>query len=285
MEPSFRLIQLQVNRSFVYKLEPLGLHTRWHYHPEIELMFVIEGNTSAIFGDNFQEFEEGELVILGANFPHVLQENKAFVSQFPHLQPFGLVIQFLEGFMGNDFLEKPELISIKEMLKRAKRGIKFGKSVVRKVSRSLIEMNQQNNPRKLLTLLDVLLELSVTEDYEYMTMAGYSYDFTYDEGRMQKVNEYVYKHFDQKITNADAASIANMTESSFCRYFKSRTLKQFSQFLNEVRIAHACKLLRNNEPSTMAATESGYNNQAYFNKQFLKIMKMTPSEYKKKKRF
>lgn len=117
-EPSFRLIAPQANRSFVFKWEPFDLTTRWHYHPEVELIYFIEGNTSAVIGEGFQHFEEGDLVLLGANFPHVLQEDKEFVKQHPKCKPFGLIVQFRENFLGNDFFQKPELKKIDTMLKK-----------------------------------------------------------------------------------------------------------------------------------------------------------------------
>jgi AraC-like DNA-binding protein len=284
MEPSFRLIQPQANRSFVFKWEPFGLHTRWHYHPEVELIYFLEGGTSAVIGNSFQEFEEGDLVLLGANFPHVLQESKTFTKQHPDIQPFGLIVQFVESFLGNDFLLKPELKPVKDLLHRAQRGIKFKATAVSQVAKILQSMPLANDTRKLLQLLEVLLLLGESPDFEYMTPQGYTYDFSYDEGRMRKVHEYVYKHFAEKISVADVAAVANMTESSFCRYFKSRTLKHFSHFLNEVRVAHACKVLRSGQSATDACVESGFNSQAHFNKKFLEIMKMTPRAYQRWKK-
>jgi AraC-like DNA-binding protein/mannose-6-phosphate isomerase-like protein (cupin superfamily) len=283
MEPSFRLIQPQVNRSFVFKREPFGLHTRWHYHPEVELIFLMEGGTSAVVGDGFQEFEEGDLVLLGANLPHVLQESKSFVKQNPEVQPFGLIVQFVESFLGDDFLQKPEFRSIRDLLQRAKRGLRFRSEAVAQVSDSLKVMHNLSDSRKLLSLLEVLLVLAESTQVDYLTSQGYTYDFSYDEGRMRRVHEYVYKHFAEKISVADVAAVANMTESSFCRYFKSRTLKHFSHFLNEVRIAHACKVLRNGQSVMDACVDSGFNSQAHFNKKFLEIMQMSPRLYQQRK--
>jgi AraC-like DNA-binding protein len=279
MEPSYRLIQPQANRSFVFKLEPFGLHTRWHYHPEIELIYFIEGRTSAVIGECFQEFEEGDLVLLGANFPHVLQESKEFIRLHPEIAPFGLIIQFTDTFLGVDFMQKPELKPIQSLLYRAKRGIKFHTKSVNEVSHALDQMPNLNDTRKLILLLDVLVKLAESTDYDYLTPKDYFYDHTQDEDRMVRVNEYVYKHFADKITISDVAKVANMTESSFCRYFKSRTLKHFTRFLNEVRVSHACKVLRNGQSVTDAFFESGFNNQSYFNQQFKKILKMTPKDY------
>jgi mannose-6-phosphate isomerase-like protein (cupin superfamily) len=81
--PSYRMINRQAHQSFVFKWEPFDLTTRWHYHPEIELIYFIEGKTTAVIGDGFQYFNEGELVLLGPNFPHVLQEDKLFSANHP----------------------------------------------------------------------------------------------------------------------------------------------------------------------------------------------------------
>ena len=262
-----------------------GLNTRWHYHPEVELIYFIEGKTNGVIGDGFQHFEEGDLVILGANFPHVLQENKAFVKEHPDCKPFGLIIQFTEDFLGNDFMQKPELQSVNTLLKKAQRGVHFKKAAVDKVKDSLLQMHQLNETRKLFSLLDVLETLAKSEAYEYMTHKNYGYDHTQDEERMRCINEYIYEHFTEKITIKNIASIANMTETSFCRYFKTRTLKNFTKFLNEIRISYACKLLSNTRYTVTAVCfESGFNELSYFTRQFKKIMKLAPQEYQKRKR-
>ncbi len=280
-EPAYRLINPQANRSFVFKWEPFDLTTRWHYHPEIELIYFIEGRTNGVIGEGFYQFEEGDLALLGPNFPHVLQEDKEFSRQHPECEPFGLIIQFTEGFLGNDFLQKPELFAINQLLKKSRRGLRFAVDTIKKVSPVLLTMHTMNEPRKLLSLLEVLNTLSEAEDYKYLTPKDYVYDHTQDEDRMHGVNRYVYEHFSEKISIKDIAMIANMTESSFCRYFKSRTLKSFTKFLNEVRISYACKLLNNDGYSvTDACFESGFTNLSYFNRQFKSVMKMPPKGYK-----
>ena len=243
--PSYRLINPQANRSFVFKWEAFDLTTRWHYHPEIELIYFIEGKTNAVIGDGFQHFEEGDLVILGANFPHVLQENKAFAKVNPECRPFGLILQFTEDFLGADFMKKPELQQVNTLLNKSKRGIHFKKEAVEKVKEPLLNMHQVNEPRKLLSMLDILETLAETDAYDYMTNKNYGYDHTQDEDRMRNIHQYIYEHFTEKITVKDIAGVANMTETSFCRYFKTRTLKNFTRFVNEIRISYACRLLSN----------------------------------------
>jgi AraC-like DNA-binding protein len=284
-EPAYRLIHPQANRSFVFKWEPFDLTTRWHYHPEIELIYFIRGCTGGVIGEGFHQFNEGELVILGGNFPHVLQEDKEYARQYPDERPFGLIIQFTEDFLGKDFLQKPELFLISQLLRKSRRGISFHRDAVVKVSRTLLSMHAMDETRKLFALLEVLMQLSETDHHQYLTAKDYSYDHTQDEERMRAVNEYVYQNFAEKISIRDIAGIANMTESSFCRYFKSRTLKTFTRFLNEVRISYSCKLLNNDGCLvTDACFASGFTNLSYFNRQFKAVTKMSPLGYKKWKR-
>ena len=279
--PSYRLINPQANRCFVFKWEPFGLTTPWHYHPELELIYFIDGKTSGIIGDGFEEFDEGDLVLLGADFPHVLQEHVDYKNMNNKKPPFGLIIQFVENFLGQEFITKPELEPIIKLFREAKRGLKFNPDVIDQVSDKLLNLHLLNDTRKLISLLDILTILSESKDYTYLTSNSYNYSFSYDEDRMKNINEYLYQHFKDPISMEEIASVSNMTVTSFCRYFKSRTLKTFTQFLNELRISYACKLLNKENYSVMdSCFECGYNSVSYFNRQFKAIMKMSPMQYK-----
>jgi len=283
--PSYRLINPQANRCYVFKWEPFGLTTPWHYHPELELIYFIEGKTTGVIGEGFVEFNEGDLVLLGTNFPHVLQEHTQFKRDNPDCDPFGLIIQFTEGFLGEQFFNIPELLPVRQLFDKAKRGIIFNKETVNKVAPVLTAMYEKDDTRKLIYLLDVLTTLSEQKQYDYLTPKDYSYEHTFDEERMLSINEYVYNHFKDPISITDMARVSNMTETSFCRYFKKRTLKTFVQFLNEVRISYASRLLNNDSYSiTDACFESGFNSLSYFNRQFKAVMKMSPIQYKKWKK-
>ena len=285
ISPSYRLINPQANRSFIFKWEHFDLTTRWHYHPEVELIYFIEGRTNGVIGDGFQHFDEGDLVILGANFPHVLQESREYVKENPEHRPFGLIIQFTEDFLGADFMDKPEMKLISCLLKKSKRGIQFKKKAVEAVKDSLLNMHTLNESRKLISILDILETLAESDAYDYMTHKDYGYDHSHDEDRMRNIHQYVYQHFTEKITVKDIAAVANMTETSFCRYFRTRTLKNFIHFLNEIRISYACKLLSNTGYSvTEVCFESGFNEPSYFTRQFKRIMKTSPQQYQKWKK-
>ena len=266
------------------KWEPFDLSTRWHYHPELEIIYFIKGKTNGVIGDGFMEFEAGDLLLLGSNFPHVLQENNEFNSQYPEDKPFGLIIQFNENFLGDIFFNIPEMKSIQQLFERAKRGIQFKGYLREKICTLLSDIQTKKESQKLLLLLEALDLMASDSDsqYEFLTNQDYYFNYSEDEERMWKVNEYVYKHFKEKISISEIASIAHMTETSFCRYFKARTLKSFTQFLNEIRIAYSCKLLKKKNVRILAVSqEAGFNNFSYFCRTFKKVVKITPYEYVK----
>ena len=106
-----------------------------------------------------------------------------------------------------------------------------------------------------------------------------------DEGkRMSDIFQYSMENFHKEVTLHDVANIANMTPNAFCRYFKQRTNKTFVNFLIDIRIGNACKLLtKNNDLSiTEISYKSGFNNLANFNRKFKSVKGVTPSDYKKK---
>jgi len=283
-EPSFRLINPGANASFISKFDNLDTSLRWHYHPEVELVYIIKGKITGLVGDIFMEFETGDLVCLGSNLPHVFQENADYTKLKTGIKPLVQVIQFTHSFLGAEFLLTPEFRQIELMLKRAKRGIRFPKTIVKKISSDLLKINTRNATKNILTLLSILCSLANSRKYNYITNQNYYFDHSQDEERMRKINEYIYHHFRDKITIAQVAAVANMSENSFCRYFKTRTLKHFTRFLNEVRIAFACKLLqKTNYNVSDACFESGFNSLSYFNRQFKAIMKLSPKDYKTKK--
>lgn len=276
--PSYRLINSQKHSSFVIKEEPFDLNTRWHYHPEVELMYFMQGKVSGIMGNRFCEFNEGELLLLGSNFPHVIFDD----HQHDHTSssPFGVVIQFKEDFLGDCFFLAPELKALKILLIKSKSGILFKKEYSEQVNSLLTGISQRKSSRQLLDLLEILNTLAEIEDYEFLTIHNQFNQSELDEERMHVIKKYAYENFKRNIQMAEIAALVNLTETSFCRYYKSRTLKSFTQTLNEIRISYACELLSKDRSIADVCYESGYSNPAYFSRTFKKIVGMSPSAYK-----
>ncbi|WP_422079551.1 AraC family transcriptional regulator [Ulvibacterium sp.] len=280
--PALRLINPQSHCSFVIKEEPFDLNTKWHYHPEIEIMYFRKGKVSAIMGNRFMEFNEGELVLLGQDFPHVIFKHENHKEG--DTMPEGVVIQFAHDFLGAHFFQAPEMVKVRSLLWKAKSGILFKTKETGKVKRFLEGISRKSGPYQLTSLLEILIHLSEEQPMHFLTIEHEYNRSELDERRMRLIKEYIYANFKNKITVADMANLVNMTETSFCRYYKRRTLKSLTRTLNEIRVSYACEMLRKKEANvTEACYQSGFTSPAFFSRTFKKIVGMPPSDYRKHK--
>lgn len=255
----------------------------WHFHPHYQLFTVLEGSGTRFIGDNIRHFEAGDTVFLGPNIPHLWQSDRAYFEHNSDLSTHGIVIYFTEDFLGNGFFEKSEMHNLKQLLERGERGLDIVGESKDYIRHELLNLHQFEGFERVLKFLSMLHHLAQSTDYEYIASFGYVNTHKVSETeRMQKVHEYVMKHFKEEVRLSELASLVSMSDSAFCRYFKSRTNKPFFDFIAEIRIGHACKLLHEGNLSIMqVAYESGYNTISNFNRQFKEITGKTPLLYQK----
>lgn len=259
------------------------LYNHWHYHPEIELTLIRKGTGVRLVGDSMAPFEDGDLILLGSNLPHMWHSDSIYFQNIPTLNIEAVAIHFREDFWGTAFMQLPELRPIKEMLDLAKRGIR----IMGETRDVVIEAMEKNihvtGPKRIEFLLGILDMISRSADYVLLASPGFNK--TYDLTTTDKINliyTYTFNNFKNNITIKDAAEAANLSPNSFCRYFKTRTLKTYWQFLLEIRIGHACRLLIENKGSVaQICSECGFNNLSNFNRQFKSLLKITPLQYAK----
>jgi AraC-like DNA-binding protein len=271
-----------VDSSFILKGDEIVWNNPWHYHPELELIFCIKGKGTNFVGNAIRSIEEGEILLLGSNLPHTRQRDKGFYDQNIEEKPESIVIQFKLDFLGENFFSIQEFLHINELANRALRGIKFSGKTLQNVSQKLLLMNELDKTQRIIELLQVLDILAKSEEFEYLNTAGYVSDV--HEKSSQKINqvyEFTITNFRDPIGLSEVAELTNLSISAFCRYFKTRTRKSYFQYLTEVRVGYACKLLKEGEFDIgNVAYQSGFNNLSNFNKQFKKVMKTTPGSYK-----
>lgn len=252
----------------------------WHYHPELELVFILESTGTRFVGDSIEKFEAGEIVLIGKNLPHLWLNDKEYFDKTSRLKAKALVIHFKENFTEN-FLQIPEMSGISELFKRAGCGIKFeGKSnglILKKVN----ELFSLHGLDKIIKLLELLKDLS--QHQEYKTLASSSYMNSFQEVsncKMIKVYENIMNNFKRDLSLETAAELVHMNPSAFSRYFKQVQKKTFTQFVNEVRIGYACKLLIEQKYNVAEVCyESGFKNLSNFNRQFKALKRMPPSDF------
>lgn len=284
MKPLLKKSLESLNQSFIVRtLKEPYFDPNWHFHPHYQLFTVIEGTGTRFIGDDIRHFEAGDTVFLGPNLPHLWRSDRAYFDRNSALQTQGIVVYFTEDFLGKEFFEKPEMYALKQLLINSERGLDIQNSMKEILVNDLKELNNLSGFDGVLKLLSILNKLTQSYDYQYITSLNYENNHKISETeRMRLVHEYVMKHYKEKICLSEVAALANMTESAFCRYFKSRTNKTFSDFVSEIRIGQACKLLLNNKMSVaQVCYESGYNTVSNFNNQFKTLKGKSPKQYQK----
>ena len=284
MKPLLEKSIESLNQSFlVKKLQEPFFDPNWHFHPHYQLFTVIKGTGTRFIGDDIRHFEEGDTVFLGPNMPHLWRSDRNYFEKESQLQTEVIVVYFKEDFLGNDFFEKPEMFDIKSFLKNSERGLDLTGTLGTEMVNDLKELLGLTGFEGISKLLNILHKLSITNDYQYISSSNYTNTHKISETeRMRIVHEYVLKHFKENINLSTVASLSNMTEAAFCRYFKSRTNKTFSDFVKEIRIGNACKILQDeNKSISQTCYESGYNTVSNFNNQFKSLKGVSPLQYQK----
>lgn len=257
----------------------------WHYHPEYELVLVTKSTGRRMVGDHIGYFEDGDLVFMGPRLPHVWVNDTAYYEN-TGLEADAIVIHFEESFLGADFLNIPEMENFKKFLQLSRRGLAIKGNTREKINALMKKMLVTGHGLKQLSLLLKIFDiLSNYPEYESLASPGYLLSSQADDqsDRFSKVTEYIMRNFDRDIALPEIASVANMAMTTFCNFFKKHYGLTFVEYLHVVRIGHACKLLseKNQETVIDIAYECGFNNLAHFNRQFKRIKKMTPTEYRR----
>lgn len=247
----------------------------WHYHPEYEIVFVRKGSGKLHIGEHLKNYEEGELVFIGPDLPHtgfgygVIGEHEE------------IVVQLRKDFLGEEFMQKPELQHIRELFERAKQGLSFQGKARKIVSSKLQKMLTLSHFERLVELLNIFHTLASTTEFSVLNAAEKRFDFNHkDEDRINKIYEYVEQNYQQSIDIQVVANLSNLTVPSFCRYFKKISHITYTDFVNEYRINQACRLLLENKPVADICFEVGFNNISHFNKTFKQLKGVSPREYK-----
>jgi AraC-like DNA-binding protein len=283
VRPSYLKIIPPIQNSMVVKTDRT-LCSPWHFHPEIELLYCMKGKGTNFIGNSITSIEEGELFLFGKNLPHTRIGDDSYYQSNGNDEPEAIVIQFREDFLGDKFFDVSEFAHLKDLLERANRGIRFSGKTRELVAAKLSKIRDMEGLSSILELLHILDELARSDEYIFLNAIDYvSQTHEQSSIKINKVYQYTISHFREDISLDDVASLTNHSIAAFCRYFKAHTRKTYFQYLTEVRIAYACKLLgEGNLDINEICLDCGFNNLSHFHKQFKKIAKFTPSEYQKR---
>lgn len=254
----------------------------WHYHSEIELVYILKSTGTRFVGDSIANFQPGQLVLLGKNLPHMWLNGPEYYNEESELCAEAIAVHFKMDFLGSEFFQAPELNKVADLLSRGNRGILFH-DLEQSTKDMLLELRHTSGVERVATLLSVLNVLSNTTSYELLCSEGFlnSFDQT-DTNNLKDVYEYIFKNFTEPIKLETVADIAHMNPAAFSRFFKRVHNKTFTRYLNEIRVGYACKLLIEERQKMIAICfDCGFTNISNFNRQFKVIKGMTPSEFQK----
>lgn len=259
------------------------VNNRWHYHPEIELIHFKKGEGTQFIGDNIKRFKPGDIVLVGPQLPHYWRFDDAYFEDGSKLNADVRVVHFAENFWGDQFLQLPENLNIKGMLEKARRGLQITGRTRQKVAELLEHLLYSDGSLRIMLLIEALNTIAECKNMSSLSSIGFKQEFVEAESdRVNAIYDYSLKNFKRKIQLEEIAAVANISPNSFCRYFKSRTRKTYSQFLIEIRVGQACKLLiENNLSIKQLCYESGFNNFTSFHKYFKMITGKSPLNYQK----
>lgn len=281
----FHKVPLAEGSSFSIRHDIMpNFGTVWHYHPELELHYVIKGNGIRFIGDNVDNFAPGEIVLLGENLPHTWHCNKEYFDPESKKNVEAIVIHFSPYCFGKEFINLPEAYLLRKLFNKAKNGLLIEGITKEKVASIMQSSIQMRGFDRILALLNILKILSESDEIKQISLTSYSRKWAneYDEQRLNEIYTFTFKNYKKEIKIKDVAEISNLSITSFCRFFKFMTKKTYFQFLTEIRISHACRLLIEDViPIEAICFECGFKNIANFYRHFKRITGMTPLSYKK----
>ncbi len=253
------------------------LYDKLHQHQEIQISLIKKGEGSFIIGDYVGEFSQGNIFIIGENLPHVFHNDPS--DGEVHM----ISLFFMKSSYGDHFFDLPEFKSLNPLFQASNMGIQL-KDPSEKLVHSMERITVASKLNRFISFMEILQAIS-KETMPTLSSAIHRKSYGEEEGkRMRDIFEFSINNFDQNISLNQVAGIANMTPNAFCRYFKQRTNKTYINFLLDIRIGNACKLLTKKTDLSIAeiSYKSGFNNLTNFNRKFKSIKGMTPSEFRKK---
>lgn len=253
----------------------------WHFHPEYQLTLVLKSHGHRLVGDKITPLQAGDLVLLGSNLPHVWHQEEAHGQSSRAVH--AIIVRFLETFLGGDFLEIPEAEPVRRLLKRAARGLHITGRTREVVADKMQRLAASQGLERVAQLLSILETLARSKEVQPIASAGFVPNLSRDDqGRMERVCNFIHTRLGEPIDREQVAAEAHLSIGAFSRFFKLRTGKTLPEYVNELRVGRACRLLAEADTKvTDVAMECGFQNLANFNRRFREITKVTPREYRR----
>jgi AraC-like DNA-binding protein/quercetin dioxygenase-like cupin family protein len=278
----FELIPKSQLHSFAVREFALpSFQVRWHFHPECELTLILQSRGRRFVGDSLEEFGPGDLVFIGSNLPHYWRNPEA--GEKAGAQSKAIVVQFREECFGAAFLGLPEMTGVRKLLLRARRGLHFTGKTRDAVAAIMSRLPRCQGFDRLLALLNIFKLLIESAEVRVLSSPGFSPLLDEFAGeRINRAYQFIFENFAAPIRHQEIARGAGMSLSAFGHYFKRVTGRTLTDFLNDVRVGHASRLLiETDQPVSEIAYASGFESLSNFNHRFSKLTGLNPKEYRR----
>lgn len=255
-----------------------------HYHPEFELTLIVKSFGQRRIGDNIENFNEGDLVLVGNNLPHVWKNDEIFFDKNANMKAQAICVKFLPDFAGSGFLSRPEMSGIRTLLQEyAPLGIKLLGTLRNEVEKIMLELPDLDETERFIQLLQVLNLISKSTEYRLLASLSFQNENLKNAHRINVVLDYIMEHYEEGLNLEKIAGLVNMNKNTFCRFFKKGTRKSLFTIINEVRIGKACQHLTETDMNILQVCFAcGFNNISNFNKAFKKLNGVSPTLYRRK---
>ncbi|MBC7745888.1 MAG: AraC family transcriptional regulator [Flavobacterium sp.] len=281
MQPQFHKLPFSTDSSFLYMCWECNYFDKpWHFHKEYELVLLEKTEGTRFIGDHVSSFKDGDLILIGPNIPHLYRNNEEYYKN-KGLVAKSIFIHFTDDFLGKPFFDLPEMKLVRRLLDKAALGFEIRMKANQYVKQKLIDMKQEAPIKRLLSLLDILVYLSTSNDLKLILTSKFTASNSRDTDKINVVFQFIMENYSHDIYIEGVASKLNMSVASFSRYFKKHTRKTFSQYVTEIRIGHTCRLLmEDNYNISEICYLSGFDNLSNFYRHFKKQVGVIPKEYK-----
>lgn len=283
MLPKFLKVLPEENSSILIRKEVCQyFENPYHFHPELELNLILKSTGTRFVGDSIGSFQKDDLVLLGPNIPHLWKNDPTYYDNKDSDAAQAVVIRFSEYFLGKEQYNMAEMSKLKQLFRKSERGLLIHGLGKERVIASIIKMVEYQGMERLIIFLGILNAIANACDLTFLSSDGFMTSLNpKNEKRMNNVYDFVTNNFRNRITLDQIADRASMNPSAFSRYFSQVTGKSITTFLQELRLGYACKLLiESDQKISTIIDDSGFQNQAYFNKLFVREKGMTPKKYR-----
>ncbi|MFC3416836.1 helix-turn-helix domain-containing protein [Algoriphagus hitonicola] len=283
-----KIISFQVPKSqkeFVRYQEDRGryFYDKLHQHPQLQLTVIVEGRGQFLSGDYVGRFSAGDVFFLGANVPHVFRSDPEYFEETTSLNSAGNTVFFDFAALERAIEELDELFSLQKFHEYAGLCFQVSGLTQERILELMEEFGESEGLHRFQLAIQFLNFLEKAgDDLKQLNHAGVMQGLSEKDGsRMNQVMQYLLAHRFEKISLEETAAGANLSKEAFCRFFKMRTRKTFTQYLVQLRINEAQKLLQETDLGiSEIAYRVGFENLSYFNRTFKNLTGLTPRDFK-----